>query len=113
MDSETARRADARDAPNRFRQGTAFKVTDRGPLFLDFELHRVTALRPSPARAWVTARNDGARWFGSRDPGIDVSSLIREVREHVPSGAAPLGRFANGPANAAHESDVRPVVYWR
>jgi hypothetical protein len=69
------------DAKNRFRRGTAFKETEKGPLYLEFAFNRIVALRPTPARAWVTGRDADSRWFSTIEPELDVSTLTREVRD--------------------------------
>lgn len=90
------------EPPSRWREpnrGTAIKETERGLTYLEFSSWRITALRPSPAAAWVKQEGEG-RWRGTAMPDISLGELIRQIRAER--------SLLNGASRADLPPDERP-----
>ena len=60
---------------------SAFKLREKGALYLEFNEARVFAYRPSPPRVWTRRKtDDGSKWLALRDPPLAIGDLIREIR---------------------------------
>ena len=76
---------------------SAFKHTDLGPTWYDFNAYRVLIFRPAPMRVLRVSRGDRVA-VGTREPDVDVAALIREVRtaERIARGELPADTLKPG-----------------
>ena len=77
---------------------SAFKLTDKGALYLQFDRHHVLAVRPSPPRVWRRPVDGSEPWKGKSDLPFELNVALREV--------------ATADALAAGELKLESIALW-
>lgn len=58
---------------------SAFKLTDKGALYLQFDRYHVLAVRPSPPRVWKKPIDGSDKWKGASHLPFELNAALREI----------------------------------